>query len=230
MAQFSPVASVDPVTVAATEVPEVPPAPMSTPDRVIAAATAAFGGTGYDATSLDDLARDLGIRKQSILYHFASKETLLSAAVDRAVDELTVVLYEVIATSDDGWDRVEAMVRGVFRLAMRRPDLLGLLREVTRLGPPELTRATSALEPLITGATEWLADEMDAGRVRRSDPRLLAFSVYSTVMGAATEIEVLRAVGVEQTLREAALRRRELLRFLRSALQPAAGSERLVEQ
>ena len=61
---------------------------------------------------------------------------------------------------------------------------------------------------------------MRAGRVRESDPQLLAFSVYSTVMGVATEIEVLRAVGVEQTLREAALRRRELLRFLRSALQP----------
>ncbi len=143
------------------------------------------------------------------------------AVVDRAVGELTDELWAVIATSDVGWDRVEAMVRGVFRLAMRRPELLGLLRELTRLGPPALDRATAALEPLIKGATEWLHEEMRQGRVRRSDPRLLAFSVYSTVMGVATEVEVLRAVGVEPTLRDAALRRRELLRFLRSALQPA---------
>lgn len=180
----------------------------------------AFGGKGYDATSLDDLAAELGIRKQSILYHFPSKEILLDAVVDQAVGELTDVLWGVIATSDNGFDRVEAMVRGVFRMAMRRPELLGLLREVTRLGPPVLNRATDALDPLIKGATEWLQEEMRAGRVRQSDPQLLAFSVYSTVMGVATEIEVLRAVGVEQTLREAALRRRELLRFLRSALQP----------
>ena len=193
---------------------------MKTADRILDAATMAFGTDGYDATSLDDLAADLGIRKQSILYHFASKELLLDTAVDRAVGELTEVLDAVIASSDDGWERVEAVVRGVFRLAMARPDLLGLLREVTRLGPPTLTRATDALEPLIKGATEWLDAEMDAGTVRRSDPRLLAFSVYSTVMGVATEIEVLRAVGVEQTLREAVVRRRELLRFLRSALQP----------
>ncbi len=199
----------------------MPPMPsVRTSDRILDTAMAAFGGRGYDATSLDDLAAELGIRKQSILYHFPSKEILLDAVVDRAVGELTDELWAVIATSDVGWDRVEAMVRGVFRLAMRRPELLGLLRELTRLGPPALDRATAALEPLIKGATEWLHEEMRQGRVRRSDPRLLAFSVYSTVMGVATEVEVLRAVGVEPTLRDAALRRRELLRFLRSALQP----------
>ena len=193
---------------------------MGTPDRILDAATAWFGRRGYDGTSLDDLAAELGIRKQSILYHFPSKDALLGAAVDRAVAELTEEIYDVIDNSDEGFTRVEAMVRRVFRMATRRPELLGLLREVTRLGPPTLTRATEALDPLIKGATDWLGGEMDAGRVRRSDPRLLAFSVYSTVMGVATEIEVLRAVGVDQTLRETVLRRRELLRFLRSALQP----------
>ncbi len=197
---------------------------MGTADRVLDAAMQAFGGRGYDATSLDDLAADLGIRKQSILYHFASKEILLAAVVDKAVGELTTVLWGVVANSDVGWDRVDAMVRGVFRLAMRRPELLGLLREVTRLGPPALNRATDSMEPLIKAATEWMREEMREGRVRESDPRLLAFSVYSTVMGVATEIEVLRAVGVEPTLREAVLRRRELLRFLHSALQPQAAS------
>lgn len=193
---------------------------VRTADRILDAATTAFGTDGYGATSLDDLAIKLGIRKQSILYHFASKELLLDTAVERAVEELTEVLYRVIARSGNGWERVEAIVRGFFRLAMHRPELLGLLREVTRLGPPTLTRATSLLEPLIKSATDWLNSEMDAGSVRRSDPRLLAFSVYSTVMGVATEVEVLRAVGVEPTLREAVLRRRELLRFLSSALQP----------
>ena len=194
---------------------------VGTADRILDAAMTAFGGRGYDATSLDDLAADLGIRKQSILYHFPSKEALLDAVVDQAVGELTAVFWDVIGTSENGFDRVEAMVRRVFRMAMRRPELLGLLREVTRLGPPVLNRATDALQPLIKGATEWLAEEMRAGRVRESDPQLLAFSVYSTVMGVATEIEVLRAVGMEPTLRQTVQRRQELLRFLRSALQPA---------
>lgn len=202
--------------------------PQRTADRVVDAALVAFGRSGYAATSLDDLAAELGIRKQSILYHHASKEILLDAVIDRAVAELMDEFDTIIATSEGGFARVEAMVRGVFRLAIRRPELLGLLREITRLGPPALTRATAALEPLISGATAWLGREMDEGRVRRSDPRLLAFSVYSTVMGVATEVEVLRAVGLEPTLRETVVRRRELLRFLESALTepapPADGS------
>src|SRR6056297_1104130 len=160
-------------TAAATAVPQ------RTADRVVDAALVAFGRRGYASTSLDDLAHELGIRKQSILYHHASKEILLDAVIDRAVAELMALFDTIIATSEGGFARVEAMVRGVFRLAVRRPELLGLLREVTRLGPPPLTRATAALEPLISGATAWLGREMDEGRVRRSDPRLLAFSVYS---------------------------------------------------
>ena len=59
---------------------------------------------------------------------------------------------------------------------------------------------------------------MESGRIRRCDPRLLLVSTYSTVMGVATEVEVLRTVGMEPTLRDTVVRRRELLRFLRSAL------------
>ena len=65
---------------------------MKTSERVLVAATTAFGEVGYDATSLDDLAKELGIRKQSILYHFPSKEQLLAASVDRAISELVAVL------------------------------------------------------------------------------------------------------------------------------------------
>jgi hypothetical protein len=105
-------------------------------------------------------------------------------------------------------------------MAMRRPELLGLLREVSRLGPPAATRLTENFEPLVQRATAFLEAEMDAGRFRRCDSRLLLVSVYSTIVGAATEVEVLRAVGIEPSLRSAAARRREVINFLRAALVP----------
>ena len=61
----------------------------ATDERILVAAMDAFGTRGYDGTSLDDLARDLGIRKQTILYWFPSKEALLAAVVDRCADEVT---------------------------------------------------------------------------------------------------------------------------------------------
>jgi AcrR family transcriptional regulator len=192
----------------------------STRERVVDAAVVAFGSRGYDATSLDALAGDLGVRKQTILYYCPSKEALLDAAIDRTADELSAVLEEALAGAGTGWSRVEAVVRSVFRLAARRPELLGLLREVSRLGPPAATRLTNALGPLIDRAAQFLEVEMDAGTMRRHDPKLLLLAAYSTVIGVATEVEVLRALGYEPTARSLVRRRRELLSFLRSALVP----------
>lgn len=182
------------------------------------AALGSFGTKGFDATSLDQLAAELGVRKQTILYYFPTKADLLDAVIDRAAEDLATTLEAAVSRPGQRFDRVEAIVRSVFRLALRRPELLGLLREVSRLGAPAATRLTATLEPLVTSATAFLEAEMDAGRVRRCDARLLLLSVYSTVVGVATEVEVLRAVGIEPTLRSTAVRRRELLRFLHSAL------------
>lgn len=193
---------------------------MTTADRILTAAMAAFGTRGFEATSLDDLARDLGIRKQTILYWFPSKELLLEAVVDRCADEVTQRLVRGLEGADDGFGRVEAMVRVMFRLAARHPTMLGFLREVTRLGPPASSRLLDRLEPLIDSAAGFLAAEMDAGRMRRHDPRLLLLAAYSMVTGLATEVEVLRAFGEEPTLASLLRRRDELLALLRAALEP----------
>lgn len=193
------------------------PAP-NTRDRILDEALSSFGSKGYEATSLDALAVGLGVTKQAILYHFASKELLLEAVIELSARELSGTLEEALRSAGEGWDRVEAIVRSVFRLAARRPELLGLLREVTRLGPPAANRLTDTLDPLIARATGFLDDEMTRGAMRRQEPRLLLLSAYSTVIGAATEVEVLRALGYEPTLRSLVRRRADLLSFLRSAL------------
>jgi len=193
-------------------------ADANTGERVLDAALVAFGGRGYEATSLDSLAAELGVRKQTILYWFGSKEALLDATIDRAAAELSAALEGALASAGPGWARVEAVVRSVFLLAGRRPELLGLLREVSRLGPPPATRLAAALESLIERAETFIAAEMDAGTMRRHDPGLLLLATYSAVIGVATEVEVLRALGHEPSARSLVRRRAELLAFLRSAL------------
>jgi len=122
----------------------------------------------------------LAIRKQTILYWFPSKEVLLEAVIDRSAIELSGALEDSLASAGDGWDRIEAVVRSVFRLAARRPELLGLVREMGRLGTPAATRLVTALDPLVRRATEFLEAEMDAGHLRRHEPRLLLLAIYST--------------------------------------------------
>ena len=67
---------------------------------------------------------------------------------------------------------------------------------------------------------------MDAGRLRRADPRLLAALCYATVTGIATEPEALRAVGWDATTVGLRRLRAELLAFLRAALTVQAQCSR----
>lgn len=196
-----------------------PQAAIPTRTRVLNEAVTLFGSRGYEASSLDQVAEASGVRKQTILYHFGDKAGLLNAVIDRSAAELAAALERGLGRGGlDGWARIEAVVRATFRLAAQQPALLGLVREVSRLGGPAAGRLTAALEPLVHRATAFLDAEMAAGHIRTQDPRLVLLAAYSTVVGAATEVEVLRALGYPPTTRSVALRRTDLLSFLRQAL------------
>lgn len=204
----------------------------STRQRILDTALDSFGRTGVDGTSLDALARDLGIRKQSILYYYPSKSELFRAVVDHAADtfiaELDGIVLDAIDDGADVWSQVEQTVRVVFRMALRRPALLGLLREASRPGSSVAVQLTGRLSSHITAAHHSLEIALKDGRVIGENAQLLLFSLYSTIMGVATEVEVLRAMGIEPTLRSLAERRTELLRFLNVALIPDAGPNEVV--
>jgi AcrR family transcriptional regulator len=192
---------------------------VGTSDRILAAALRSFGTTGIDATSLDALAREIGVTKQAILYWYPSKEALLDAVIDFSAVELQRRFARAIEVGE-GFERIEGVVRAAFRLAARHPAMLGLMREVNRIGPPTSTRLTESVTPLLTAAAAWLEVEMDAGRLRRHDPKLLVLMAYSSVTGLATEVEVLRALGEEPTLASLVRRRDQLIDLLRGALVP----------
>lgn len=184
-------------------------------------ATDLFGRRGVDAVSLDQIATEVGVAKQTLLYWFPSKDELAAAVLAQAASELAVVIEAAVrASGDDPLDRIDAVVRAVFRPAVRRPALLGLIRDVSRL-PPSMTGAlTDQLRPLAERAQVYLQAEMDAGRLRRADPGLIAALAYATVTGIATEPEALRVNGWEPTTAGLRNLRDELLAFLRAALQP----------
>lgn len=192
-----------------------------TAERIVEAALRAFGTDGFDRTSLDALARELGMTKQAILYWYPSKEALLDAVIDFCATELQQRFSRALDGAPDGFERVERIVRTAFRLAARHPSMVGLMREVNRIGPPTSTRLTASVTPLLEAAAGWLGAEMDAGRLRRHDPKLLVLVAYSSVTGLATEVEVLRALGEEPTLASLVRRRDQLIALLRDALVTA---------
>jgi AcrR family transcriptional regulator len=189
-----------------------------TGDRILDVALQHFGTRGYEATSLDAIAGELGVRKQTVLYWYPSKQALLDAVVARSAEELHLTLDAALTTAGDGLVRIDAVMRAVFRFAVRRPELLGLLREVGRLGSAPAVDLGARVQPLVERAVEFLSAEMAVGTVRRGDPRLMLLFTYTAVVGVATEVEAQRVLGVEPSVATLARLRRELFAFLRAAL------------
>jgi AcrR family transcriptional regulator len=199
----------------------VPTVTTSTRQRILDAATDLFGQRGVDAVSLDVIGAEVGVTKQTLLYWFPSKDDLVQAVLVSAVMELSHGIDAAVrAATADPLDRIDAVVRAVFRPAVRRPALLGLVREAARLSPAASERLAGELAPLVDRAVGYLRAEMAAGRLRRGDPRLIAALCYATVAGVATEPHALAAVGWQPTTGELRRLRNELLSFLRAALVP----------
>jgi len=190
-----------------------------TRERILDAALDRFGSRGFEGTSLDDIAADVGVAKQTVLYWFPSKDELLGAVIDHTADELALGIEAAVrAAPEEPLARVDAVVKAVFRPAVRRPALLGLVREVSRLEPAMSDHLLERIRPLVERAVVYLDREMDAGRLRRCDARLLLSLAYATVAGIATEPEALRAVGWQPSTAGIRRLRAELLAFLRAAL------------
>lgn len=164
----------------------------STRDRILAAALAGFARRGVEATSLDDVAEAVGVRKQTILYWFGSKDALVAGVIEAAVAELGEALDDAVAHRRPGQDVAVAVVDEVLRLGARRPDLLVLLREVTRLGPSAVAVLGAAIGPRLDGATTALAGP--GGDVDRARRRLV--EVGARVVATAVEAELLAQMGV----------------------------------
>ncbi|BAL89564.1 putative TetR-family transcriptional regulator [Actinoplanes missouriensis 431] len=143
--------------------PESPPAVPARRGRgrpghdqatVLRTAVGLFNRRGYDATSIGDLAAELGVTKSAIYHHVAGKEDLLRLALDDALDELTAVVSA--AVSDErasAYDRLRGVVRrSVEVLAAHQPAVTLLLR----------VRGNTPVEVEALKRRRWLDDQLAA--------------------------------------------------------------------
>jgi len=189
--------------------------------QLVVEAVRLFGSRGYDGTTLDAVAEAAGVRKQSLLYHFPGKEELFEACVAHVSERVVDTLEHALTGAEDGWDRVERIIRALFRLAEEWPEFPGFVREASWRGADVVRRFAAGLDPLRKRAIDFLEKGMEDGVFRRQDPALLLFMIYTAVVGSITEAGVLRAVAGGSGGRTALRRReRELLGFVRAALSP----------
>jgi AcrR family transcriptional regulator len=98
-------------------------------ESLLRVAVRVFNERGYDGTSMDDLAKRLGISKSAIYHHVAGKDELLQLAVDRALDGIFAAADEAATVEGRAIDRLEHLVRAsVAVLVAEQPFVTLLLR------------------------------------------------------------------------------------------------------
>jgi AcrR family transcriptional regulator len=122
-----------------------------------------FNQQGYDATSIGDLARELGITKSAIYHHVPSKEALLAAALDEALDGLSraidAALNEAAGTSAD--ERLRSAVRQSVEILGDHLPAVTLLLRVRGNSEVELAalKRRRVLDDKLAGLVQAAVDE-----------------------------------------------------------------------
>jgi AcrR family transcriptional regulator len=172
---------------------------VPTPERVLAAAEAAFAAHGFEAARLEDIAAAAGIRRPSLLHHFPTKEALYEAVVRRAFAALGAALRPAL----DGADlaaALEALVGAYLEFLAARPTFAPLvLREVIDGRGPGRELLLLEVPPLLDAVLAALARPGGrAGALARG--AILQVAVAPLVRAAAGPVAALWGDGPDPTL------------------------------
>ena len=155
--------------------------PRFTPDELLDVVVTEFIARGYDATTMEDLARATGLTKSAVYHHVSGKEELLRLAVARAVDALFAVLAEPAAATGPAVVRLEHVVRRSAQVLVELLPYVTLLLRVR--GNTDAERwALERRREFDRRLTALVQDAIEAGDVRQDlDPRLVTRLLFGMV-------------------------------------------------
>ncbi len=146
---------------------------------ILDAAGPEFATRGYDATSVDRIARRAGVNKAMIYYHFRSKEALYQHLLREMIGGAAERVEALRAGGLPPERQVQAFIDAVAAQALATPLPLLMMREIAS-GSRHLDEQTLATMARVLGA---LAGMVGAGvAAGRFDP-LNPLFLYFTILG-----------------------------------------------
>ena len=163
-------------------------------DIILQAALDVFSTHGYRGATIDQISEAAGMSKPNLLYYFKGKEDIHETLMQRLLDTWLAPLKEL----DDIGDPLTEL-RGYIR---RKLEMARDFPRESRLFANEILQGAPRIMPMIEGELKQLVDEkaeiikgwMRAGRIARTDPYHLIFSIWATTQHYADFDVQVRAV------------------------------------
>jgi len=147
-------------------------------ETITDAAVRVFNRRGYEAASMEDVARETGLTKSSLYYHVSGKEELLARTLERAFNRLLGVLEEPGARTGSPLARLRHIVyRGVI-ITLDFVQEVELLQRIKGNTPTE-RQAMVRRRRFDHEVAKLVAAAAAAGDLRSDiDPRLLTRLIF----------------------------------------------------
>lgn len=175
-------------------------AAVSTRDAVFDSAATRFAKGGFDGVSVDDIARDAGVNKAMIYYHFADKLALYRAVLADGLSRMGATVHDIASAADTPAIKLDRFIEAFVRMTETRPWMPALmLREIAE-GAPRLDAGTmSHMRVVIMSFAAILKQGQEAGVFRRVHPIL----AYESVIGPIIINAARERVAAQPTRRNA---------------------------
>jgi AcrR family transcriptional regulator len=108
--------------------------------RILTAAAERFADSGYAATSIRDIARDVGVTVGAIYVHFPSKDRLLVAVSEEGIGRIGRAVDEAVAEVEEPWDRLAAAMRAHLEVLLSNAAFARVIVRVTPADVPDAAR------------------------------------------------------------------------------------------
>jgi TetR/AcrR family transcriptional regulator len=159
-----------------------PASQQSRREVILAAAEVVFAEKGYDGARLDDVARRVGIRRASLLYHFADKDALYEAVLDSLTDDLASRYRRVLSARAPAGVRLEQTIDEWLDVITARPALVRIMvREVAELSTEHSRKFAVRAAAVLSTVGEVIA----AGQADQTLRRMSAPHVMMILTGAS---------------------------------------------
>jgi len=159
---------------------------MEVRDQILAAATRQFAQNGFDGTTLQTIADEVGVRKPSLLYHFPSKDALRFAVHQKMLDHWNEALPRLLHAATSGEGQFDAVISELVAFFTRDPDRARLIvREV--LDRPTLvsTLINSHVRPWVDIVTNYIKKGQERGTIYDDvDPEAYVVQVINLVIAS----------------------------------------------
>ena len=153
--------------------------PLPTDEQLFTRALEGFAEHGFDAMSVRELCRDLGVSHNHVQQRFGSKAALWDAAIDFGFANLLAELATAVgAEQPDGLARLRAVWIRFVEVCAESPHLIRIVNAEATSDTPRLDRLH---DRFLAPATELMGAVMaplvDAGEIRPVDAGTLYFLV-----------------------------------------------------